>query len=272
MSFSRLVIAGASGFIGAHVAAEAGRQDIDVLTPGRLGLEAALAAGDVIVACGVAPAYRSSPYDAALDIEGGIAELAARKGARLIMLSTRRVYPATVRWGAREDQTANGDETIYGQNKAITERRVLEALGDQACILRLSNVFGFEYLGLDNPRPSFFGMMMHRLRTRDEILLDMSPATRRDFIPVEAVARGVIDVSTSGAAGIFNLGGGGPIACGDLAEALLAGYGRGRLTAGDIVQDEFYLDTSRWTERFGPLVRADLIETARCLGERLRDA
>ncbi len=272
MLAGRLIVIGSHGFIGAAILAEAARQGVAAI-PLRYheDPEPFLAPGDVLVNCTLNPDYKSQPYDLENDAEAQTAAIAARRQCRVIMLSTRRVYGPAVRWGADETAPADGDESIYGQNKSRTEQRILFLLGDAACILRVSNAFGYEYSAGAAMRKSFFGAMLYRLKHQGEILFDMQPQTRRDFLPVEAVARAVLQASGARHSGITNVGAGFAVSCGSLADQLIAGYGSGVLRAAGGVTDEFYLDTKKWTDRFGPLVNpADILNTARMSGERLR--
>jgi len=270
---SRLVVSGASGFIGSRIIdAVAGRADV-VALGGREGPAIALTERDVVVTCALHPLYRTEAYDPAHDLERTMADAASRAGARVVMLSTRRVYPAESRWGARESDLASGDETAYGRNKARTEAWLTETLGERVCILRLSNVFGFEYRPGGPARTSFFGLMLSRLKAQDEIYLDVAAETRRDFVPADWVAEAVIETALAGASGVYNIGGGGPIACGDIARQVIDGYGRGQLRCGHNTRDEFYLDTSRWVREFGPKGSTqDVLDAARQQGMYLQNA
>lgn len=269
----RLVVPGSSGFIGSMVVSAA-KDRLPVLPQGRrLGVDVKLSPGDVVIGCAIHPLHRTEAYDRAYDLEREFAEAAARAGARFIMLSSRRVYPENSRWGASETDPATGDDTAYGKNKARTEGHVLDALGDHACILRLSNVFGFEYQAGGPARASFFGLMLSRLKTCDEIYLDIAQETRRDFIPAEWVAEAVVQAALSGASGIMNVGAGEPIACGAVAQQVISGYGRGRIRCAEGVRDEFYLDTSRWVREFGANDGVPaILEAARQQGLNLKNA
>jgi UDP-glucose 4-epimerase len=271
-SIPRLVLVGRSSFIGAAIAREASRQGVAAVAIDRrkfCGND--LSADDIVVDCTLDPIYRTSPYDPAFDREWITAQLAARVGARVLMLSSRKVYRDFDRWGADESAPASGDGSHYGLNKATTERNITRILGDRVCILRLSNVFGYEYSDAIAPRTSFFGRMMHSLYHEDVINFDMSPDTFRDFIPVDAVARAVIDVVKSCASGVYNIGGGFPLRCSDLATALIAGYGQGKLHwTTDHKRDEFFLNTRKWVAEFGPLAsETKILMFTRQLGEQL---
>jgi nucleoside-diphosphate-sugar epimerase len=266
------VVIGKTGFIGAAIIAEAAGQGVTAIALRHHEDPASfLNPGDVLVNCTLNPDYKAKPYEQENDAEARTAGIASRRQCRVIMLSTRRVYGPAVRWGAVEDAPAAGDESLYGRNKSRTEQQILSLLGDAACILRVSNAFGYEYTAGAGMRKSFFGAMLYRLKHQGEILFDMQPETRRDFLPVEAVARAVLQAAAAGLSGIYNIGAGFALSCGSLADQLIAGYGSGVLHAAGDVTDEFYLDTKKWTNRFGPLVNsADILNTARMSGERLR--
>lgn len=270
----RLIVVGASGLIGAAIARKAAVRGLPVIPLGRgQSVADAVAADDVVLNCALDPAYKTGPYDPAVDLERQSAETALRAGARVVMLSTRKVYRPEVQWGARETDATLAEGQGYGPNKARTEAWLLDAAGDRALIVRLSNVFGFEFVAGAPPRPSFFGQMLYRLKTQGQILFDMSPATRRDFISADAVATAVVDAVLKNASGVYNLGAGGAVACNDVAQALISGYGEGRLRGADAIRDEFYLDRQKWNSEIGPVDGlSDLLTDVTTLGERLRHA
>ena len=101
----------------------------------------------------------------------------------------------------------------------------------------------------------------------------MHPDTRRDFIPVEGCAWLLLDRILDGTTGIYNLGSGGPLRCGDLADWIMDGYGQGFLDSGHYhVHDEFFLDMTKWNGAFGPVAGLDLRSYCTFLGRKLRDA
>jgi nucleoside-diphosphate-sugar epimerase len=274
-SNGRLIVVGVSGLIGRAVALEAAVRGLQVISVGRgQSVADVIGAGDVVLNCALDPVYRAGPYDPAIDLERQSAETALRAGARVVMLSTRKVYEPEVQWGAAETDATIAAGQGYGPNKARTEAWLLDAAqGDRALIVRLSNVFGFEFVSGAQPRPSFFGQMLYRLKTQGEILFDMSPATRRDFIAADAVATALVDAILKDASGVYNLGSGAAAVCNDIARAVICGYGTGRLHWADAVRDEFFLDCRKWGSEIGPITgQADLLSVVTTLGERLRYA
>ena len=167
--------------------------------------------------------------------------------------------------------TAVGDETAYGRNKALTEKAVLDSLSGLAGIFRLSNIFGYEYDGAP-PRKSFLGLMLETLKQENTIFFDMHPDTRRDFLPVELAAALLLDRALDRTQGIYNLGSGFAVNCGDLADWVCEGYGDGRLICDPMtLRDEFFLDMDKWRNQFAlPFDESLLQAYCKNLGRRLR--
>jgi len=268
----RIVLIGKRSFISQHVHRVAATQGLDVTGHSHdAPLGKALRGSSVVMNFAISPNMFTQAYSEEDDYDLHAAEAAAKIGARFVMCSTRRVYPADTRFGATETCDAPGDETTYGRNKAISESRVAGALGANFIIFRLSNVFGLEY-GLHQRRPTFFSRMLSTLREGSVIRFDMAARTRRDFLPVEACANAIVQATRAGATGIYNLGCGFPVSCGQVAEWVIKGFGKGRLVAEtDTVHDEFFLDMHRWENSFPlPIEPHTLEEYCVGLGRRLR--
>jgi nucleoside-diphosphate-sugar epimerase len=270
---NRLVLVGASSFIARHVAASAVTAGIPVHGVAHDSSLTGLGTSDVVVNFGISPFCRSRAYDPASDNDLRVARLAGAAGARFVLLSTRKVYGGDSSWGAKETSPARGDGSPYGDNKARAEQAVLAAVPG-ALILRLANIFGQEYLP-ERPRRTFMGLLLAGLRERNTITFDMAAATRRDFLPVERCASAILEAAMAGASGILNLGSGFPTPCGAVAGWVMAGYGSGNLAIRcDEVQDEFFLDMTKWREQgLCPPITAEELQTY-CveLGRRLRNA
>jgi nucleoside-diphosphate-sugar epimerase len=252
-SAGRLVVVGGGSFIAGHVKRAARQAGLDVVAVAHgAPLAELLRAGDTVLNCSWNPALNREPYAVETDSGFQAAQACRAAGTPFIMLSTRRVYPAEARWNATEAGPSGGDETVYGRNKAVAERRMLDLLGSDATILRLSNIFGSEF-DPDRRRGTFFALALTSLRDRNCILFDVNPDARRDFLPVERCAEAI--VACIGERGIFNLGSGFPTACRDIADWILEGYGRGKIeVTSDVVRDEFFLNMDKWGSRFGTLI------------------
>jgi nucleoside-diphosphate-sugar epimerase len=267
----RIVLIGRSSFIAKAIAAAAIRRDVKCLAlPHGAALDD-LGPDDRLINFALAPAYRTSPYDEAVDCDLKAARAAAGVGAHFLMLSTRRVYSPQDRWNAREDGPATGDETAYGRNKAQSEAAIRDTLDGRAGIFRLSNIFGYEY-DPASPRRSFLGILLGSLKNKNKMYFDMSATTRRDFLPVEICAQLLIDRALERVTGTWNLGSGIALACGDLAGWIAEGHGGGTLICEpDVVRDEFCLSMDKWRAQFAlPVTKEMLRDYCVGLGRRLK--
>lgn len=266
----RIILVGRGSFISRAVAEVCASRGVEHLALGHEeNPREYLRPSDTVINFAISPTYRFAPYDAAQDYDLRTAEAAVATGAHFVMLSTRRVYACEERWNATEMSVADGDETVYGRNKAITEKLVRQLSGGHAGIFRLANIFGYEYSPA--PRRSFLGQMLHNLREKKTVFFDMHPASRRDFIPVETCAELLTARATDRTAGTYNLGSGVATPCGDVANWVIEGFGSGQVICDtSMMRDEFYLNMQNWRNRFELPVDSDsLREYCKGLGERL---
>ena len=234
--------------------------------PARIRLHVTSAHVSTIIHAGRDPRLGSDDYDIDEDVETAIAETARERGWHHIMLSSRKVYgtaPSPI-----TEETPARPTDAYGRQKLAMEQRLAAILGDRLTILRIGNVMGFE-----PGRRTFMGAMLDGLVQRGEIIFDMSPVTARDFLPVETVAEIIAALAASPPGGVVNVGSGLPTPTGELAKAVIAGFGRGKLTVTDAgVSDAFVLDVGRMSLLTGIRTRReDILGRAKAIGARLRE-
>ncbi|MDE2112921.1 MAG: NAD(P)-dependent oxidoreductase [Alphaproteobacteria bacterium] len=269
----RVVIVGQGSFIAGHLRRAALETDIDVLSfPHDADISGEIHETDTVINFALSPSYKIAEYREDEDCDLRVARAAARAGAHLIMLSTRRVYPDGARWNAREDGLCGGDETIYGRNKARSETILKDLVGLRIAVFRLSNVFGYEYAP-DSTRHTFLAQLSRSLRKNNVIRFDMHPDTRRDFIPVEICAGALVAGLKRRVEGVYNIGAGFPVRCGDIADWIRKGFGGGNFVCDPpVVRDEFFLNMEKWELEFGYRpVGADVLQSY-CiqLGQKLK--
>lgn len=234
----RILLTGAGGFIGRHLAAQ-----IPSAVPVRHEALATIALEDVdlVIHAGRAAAIGTERWRLDQDLEHGLLTRLARQRARYVMLSTRAVYGRQAGLLPLRESDPTLPVTAYGRNKLRLEQAATTLLGqERLCILRLSNVFGFEWPG----RTTFFGTMLERLRAEGLIRFAMAGSTRRDFVPVRLAAAMIARLALGKLTGVIHVGAGRSLPCAALAEAVIAGYGSGRLVIDKAaVSDEFAFDT-----------------------------
>lgn len=172
----RVLVTGAHGQLGQELAATVpggyklhalGRQDLDVGDPHAVAEWIKLyRPGLVINAAGYTAVDRAeSDRDAAFRTNclapGYLAESVSQIGGRLIHISTDYVFDGTQGRPYRPDDTPR-PLSVYGETKLGGERRVLQALGQRALVMRTSWV----YSGHGN---NFVRTMIKPMREREEV-------------------------------------------------------------------------------------------------------
>jgi nucleoside-diphosphate-sugar epimerase len=241
-----------------------------------LGHEKALLAGNwphnanVVINFATEPRVRDGSFS---NLDHKYARIAKERGAAYIMLSSRTVY------GIPEDPAEFLEQTPphktmlpYGHAKRLIEEDLIQNF-DHVTILRLSNIFGFEY-NPNQPRPTFLGVMLKNLKESGTITFNMSSQTQRDFLPVSIFTDWLNIILRDPQPGIYNLGAGFGTAVGDIAKWVIEGYGTGRLknTKPDVI-DSFVLNMAHTRKTYSlPRLYSDNIRTA-CLdiGKKLKD-
>lgn len=231
---------------------------------------------DCVVNFAIDPRYMWQAYDPALDCDRRLADAIGRaqddgrmpRDAHVVMLSSRKVYgPAG---GEKLVETrVPAPRDAYGRNKLETEGLLQDRFGPHLTILRLSNIFGYEYAP---GRRTFLGLLLRSLREEGTIRYDFSPFTEKDFLPVQQFAAALAAVVRARPGGVFNLGSGVPLEVGWLAMWIIEGFGRGSLCVTDpAIRDAFTMSVDRFVSRFGPVAGREEIHAA-CLaiGGRLR--
>ena len=223
---------------------------------------------DRIINFAIDPGYRSECYATDRDFDLKLAQKTPSQG-RYVMLSSRAVYGRDAAMGAKETDPVTGNETTYGRNKLETEHRLTELLGDRLTVLRIANIIGDE---VGSGRRTFMSQALERLKSKNEILLDISPNVRRDFLPDSVFVRILDAVLQDPHGGPLNVGSGLPVRVGDIAGWLIEGFGAGRIVVSDQrVHDEFVLDIERLKARYGiDCAVGDIAEHCRTIGRSLR--
>ncbi len=245
-----------------------GLQDLDIIESREIE-SADLSSYDVVVNFAIHPSFKNEPYCRQTDVDATVAGLLVNCRAHFIMLSSRTVYDHDVAYGARETDAVIGANQ-YGANKAESEGRIIELLGERCSILRIGNVFGYE---VEKNRHSFAAIMLRSLRETGEICFDVSPFTRRDFVPTPVFCQILKAFVEERRAGIFNVGSGIGLEVGHLPLWIIQGHGSGsvRFTSAER-RDEFKLDISKLKQIYGDVCTPDDIKRfCQSIGKQFSD-
>lgn len=210
--------------------------------------QSALLQSDVVINFAMDPRIVNEKISAESSFDVWVAnKIKGHPRIHFFMVSTRQVY-------GQEQYLSESlipiPKSLYGRNKLDIEIGLLKILGNsRLTILRCSNVFGFE-LG----RRTFFGAMLSSLQKSNSINFDLSLETKKDVISVVTFCNVITKILHLCPPGIYNLGSGVSIKCGDLAQALIDGYGQGSIQcSSEIISGQFFMDVEKLTKLIGDL-------------------
>ena len=246
-----VVLTGATGFVGRAVLAElvtrrvpvhavsrnggpalngVAWHRVDLLTPEGRAAVASLAPRMIHCAWEVEHAvFWTSPENAVW--QAATIDLARRfqagGGQRLLALGTCAEHDVTVP-GVWDESCPVAPASPYGQAKAGLHRALMDICGDGLIWARLFHLYG---PGEDTRR--LIPYLIDRLSSGQTAEV-RGAGLVRDYASTAHVARCLVALLQSGAAGAFNIGSGSPRSLGDLAQVIARALGRAdRLVLGD---------------------------------------
>lgn len=222
----------------------------------------------VVINFSLNPLYRCDPYSQEIDSDLEIINAIHDKPIHYIMLSSRLVYMPD-QGLALTEMAAVGRDNEYAKNKIVTEAFLREAMPTRHSILRLGNIFDFE-MG----RPTFFGIALTSLKLNNEIVINFSLDTRRDFLPVPVFCSIIDQILSSPPPGTFNLASGKAMLINDIGQSIIQGFGKGELrSTSSVIKDAFSLDITKISDLLGlEITEADVLSAAHRIGKLLKHA
>jgi dTDP-4-dehydrorhamnose reductase len=200
----------------------------------------------------VADCYRDPPRAQRVNCQGSavLAELAAREGVRLILVSTDLVFDGVKGWYRESDGPA--PLSVYGQTKVAAEQAVLAA--PRSVVARLSLLFGPSVVG----RPAFFDQQATALRQRQSLTLFEDEW--RTPLSLATAARALIALAASDCTGLLHLGGPERLSRLEMGQrlarfldadpAVIVATRRDQACAPELRPGDTSLDSGRWRELF----------------------
>lgn len=200
----------------------------------------------------VADCFRDPRRAEQINVQGSaaLAELAARAGARLLLVSTDLVFDGTRGWYREEDEPS--PLSVYGRTKAAAERVVLAAR--RGAVVRVSLLFGPSVVG----RPFFFDEQVAALRAGRPCTLFEDEW--RTPLGLRTAAQALLGIACSDFTGLLHLAGPERMSRVEMGERLAAFLGsdpsaivrvlRGSVPAPEPRPGDTSLDASQWRQRF----------------------
>ncbi|MDC0601538.1 NAD(P)-dependent oxidoreductase [Aliiglaciecola sp.] len=251
----RIIIIGASGFVGQALLAALSKSQFDVVGVSRThkkGLAKVdsyddCPAGDLLVHLAEESDIHQANLlgDSYLNKSHQITQrLCDKFKGNVIYCSSAAVYGDKNHQASKESDVVKG-ANIYSQLKLLNEQTVLERGG---CVLRLSNLYG-EGMSPNNVLSDILSQVGQvgplRLRSTDPI---------RDFLYIDDLVRLISIIAERFQSGVYNVGAGEGISIRALAETVLSVYGEANreiesMNTGSQESVNF-LDTSKVLEMF----------------------
>lgn len=201
-----ITVLGSSGFIGSNLVKRVEALKLECFTPKRADELSGKNLGQVIYCIGLTADFRLKPFDT---VEAHVCKLLELVRDcdfdSLLYLSSTRVYadgPAP----AREEQTLQVSplrpDDLYNATKIMGEALVFA--DKRPCrVARLSNVYGGDF-DSDN----FLTSLIRDAVTTNRVTLHSSPESRKDYISIDDVVNGLIQIATRGKHKLYNLASG----------------------------------------------------------------
>lgn len=215
-----ITVLGASGFIGSGLVTRLASLGVDHCAVGREEDLPGANLGHVIYCIGLTADFRSRPFDTVAAHVCKLLEVLRNcRFDSLLYLSSTRLYSDVDESTAEESMlriAPLNPSDLYNASKIMGESIVLNC-GRHAKVARLSNVYG-----CDVTSDNFLASIIRDAITRKKIELHTSPDSAKDYISLDNVVDGLIQIATSGKEQIYNLASGVNVANAQLTEKLRA--------------------------------------------------
>ena len=220
----RITVLGAGGWIGSSLVSYLKSQNRLLYAIDRSSLSSWLAGHDkqthVIYAIGLTSDFRLYPH-ATVDAHVSLlSRVLQRQGLEnLLFLSSTRVYgrSSCTSETAELPCLSSDPSDLYNLSKLLGESLVLQDPRPGLKVARLSNV-----LGLDQPRSTFLGSLLHDARLAGSVRILQHPDHAKDYVHMSDVIRLLPQIACAGRHRLYNLGRGENVTHYEIAQKLRA--------------------------------------------------
>jgi nucleoside-diphosphate-sugar epimerase len=214
-----ITVLGASGFIGSQLVNRLQAGGWEYQSIGRTDTLPKKKPGDVIYCIGVTADFRWRLLDTVEAHVCHLLELIRNyEFDSLLYLSSTRVYAGDD--SSDEEKSLHvkpqGADDVYNISKAMGESIVLNC-GRHTRIARVSNVYGPDFTS-----ENFLSSIVKQAVAGEKVVLRTAPDSAKDYINVNDVVDGLIQIATRGRERIYNLASGVNVSHGELTEKLRA--------------------------------------------------
>lgn len=257
---NHILIVGQNSFLGKELFEHLSRGHHSVMIIPHTELsQLAVSWSDIIVNFAINPLLYYVKYAKELDFDLALANLAARFDKKYVMISSRKVYPAYI--GTPFVETLDLiPVTEYGRNKAITEAFISRLLGENALILRLTNIIGLEVI---EGRKTTMGFLFNSMLQRETLWINTSHSTIKDYLPIQNFCEIMSLFLNNWRSGVFNIGSGVNFTIGNLVDLVLEQCNPGVVAEyANSVRDPFAVNIEKYTSLFGYTISEHALITA----------
>lgn len=248
----KFTILGSTGFIGRHLVMNLREQGVEVDTPARdIKTLKGKNLGHVIYAIGMTGNFRQHP-DATVEAHVNVLKrlLDGAEFLSWLYLSSTRVYGGKKTTHETDKINITPETDIYDASKLQGEAICLAHPQKTVRVARLSNVYG-----ADQSRSSFLGMVMESLTHKDEVVLQESPQSAKDYIAIDDAIQLLQEIALRGKDRVYNVASGRNTTHQDLADKINACGFKCNFTQDATTRAFPVIDTTRITKEFGGRTR-----------------
>jgi len=156
---------------------------------------------DIIINCSVSKSFFKKKYSKKNDRNLSIVRYLKRQNIRFLLLSSRMVYQPNLK--ITEKSTIK-PINIYARNCLFSEKNCKKILGKKLCIIRISNVIGYE---VRKNRQSLMSMLIMGVKKK-KIILDENYKFTKDIIPINLLCEYIYRIIKIKNIEIINIGSG----------------------------------------------------------------